>query len=73
MPQDRRMEERDQQIQDSGGKAVYKTVIEDVLYTTIAKKHKGIISSDELGLKCEEDGLILPCGSYARWEKEWYK
>ena len=49
---------------------ISKTVIEDVLYTTIGKKHKGVISSDELGLKCEEDDLVLPCGCYARWEKE---
>ena len=47
-----------------------KTVLENVLYLTINKKHKGIISSDELGIPMENSNLILPCGIYARWEKE---
>ena len=45
-----------------------KTSLENSLYETINVKHKGIISSDEIGVKCE-NGLILPCGVYARWEK----
>lgn len=44
-----------------------KTSLENCLYETINKKHKGIVSSDEIGIKAE-NGLILPCGVYARWE-----
>ena len=46
-----------------------KTILEDVLYLTVAKKYKGTISSDELGIECKNSELILPCGIYARWEK----
>jgi len=48
------------------------TVLENVLNLTINKKYKGYISSDELGIKEENSDLILPCGIYARWEKEKY-
>ncbi len=47
-----------------------KTVLENVLYLTINKKHKGSISSDEIGLPMKDSDLVLPCGIYARWEKE---
>ncbi len=47
-----------------------KTVLENVLYLTINKKNKGIISSDELGVPMKDSHIILPCGIYARWEKE---
>lgn len=43
-----------------------KTVLENLLYLNI--KHKGTISSDELGLPMTNSNLILPCGIYARWE-----
>lgn len=43
-----------------------KTVLENLLYLNI--KHKGTISSDELGLPMTNSKLILPCGIYARWE-----
>ncbi len=46
-----------------------KTVLENVLLKTVEKKYKGYISSDELGLKAINN-MILPCGIYARWEKE---
>lgn len=46
-----------------------KTVLENVLLKTVEKKYKGFISSDELGLKAINN-IILPCGIYARWEKE---
>lgn len=46
-----------------------KTVLENVLLKTVEKKYKGFISSDELGLKAINN-MILPCGIYARWEKE---
>ena len=42
------------------------TVIENILKKTI--KYKGNICSTELGIKAN-DGLILPCGITARWEK----
>lgn len=46
-----------------------KTVLENVLLKTVEKKYRGFISSDELGLKAINN-MILPCGIYARWEKE---
>lgn len=45
-----------------------KTILENILHLTIKKE--GIISSDELGLSMKNDQLILPCGTYARWEKK---
>ena len=48
---------------------ISKTILEDVLNITVNKKYKGIISSDEIGIKCE-NGLLLPCGIYARWENK---
>ena len=47
---------------------ISKTILENVLYMTVNKKYKGNISSDEVGIK-STNGLILPCGIYARWEK----
>lgn len=47
-----------------------KTVLENLLELYIAPKHKGIITSDELGLPMENSKLILPCGIYARWERQ---
>ena len=48
------------------------TVLENILNLTVNKKYKGFVSSDELGIKEEYSDLILPCGIYARWEKEKY-
>ena len=48
------------------------TVLENILNLTVNKKHKGYISSDELGIKEENTNIVLPCGIYARWEKEKY-
>ena len=48
------------------------TVLENILNLTVNKKHKGYITSDELGIKEETSDIILPCGIYARWEKEKY-
>ena len=42
------------------------TVLENILKKTI--NHKGTIKSTELGIKAN-NGLILPCGITARWEK----
>ena len=49
------------------------TVLENILNLTVNKKYKGFISSDELGIKEENSDIILPCGIYARWEKEKYE
>ena len=45
------------------------TILENILNLTVGKIYKGIISSDELGIKEVGRELILPCGIYARWEK----
>ncbi len=45
-------------------------VLENLLNLTINKKHKGIVSSGEVGLPMENSELILPCGIYGRWEKD---
>jgi len=47
-----------------------KTVLENILYLTVNKYKKGIVSSDELGLPMEISNIILPCGIYGRWENE---
>ena len=49
-----------------------KQVLENILTKVISKKYKGFIVSDELGLKMENSPMILPCGIFARWEKEKY-
>ncbi len=45
-----------------------KTSLENLLLTTVNKKYKGIVSSDEIGLKIKDNNLVLPCGIYGRWE-----
>ena len=44
-------------------------VLENILNLTVAKNHKGKVSSGEIGLPMEESKLILPCGIFGRWEK----
>ena len=44
------------------------SVMEYLLGITIAKKHKGTVSSSEIGLPVTSSGLILPCGSTAIWQ-----
>ena len=46
-----------------------KTILENVLYLTVNKKYEGIITSDEIGIACENN-LLLPCGIYAGWENK---
>ena len=46
------------------------TVLHNVLELAVNKKYPGFISTDELGIKIENSNLYLPCGIYARWEKE---
>ena len=45
-------------------------VLENILMLTINKNYKGTISSGEIGLPLENSNLVLPCGIYARWEKD---
>ena len=44
-------------------------VLEDILYLTIAKEHKGKVYSGEIGLPMKDSKIVLPCGIYGRWEK----
>lgn len=45
------------------------TVLENILKTTILKKHpNGKVDAGEIGLPITKDNLILPCGIYGRFE-----
>lgn len=48
-------------------------VLADILKLTVNKKHQGFISADEVGLPMKDSDLILPCGIFARWEKDKYE
>ena len=43
------------------------SVLETILKMTI--KHKGTITSGEVGLPLKNSDIVLPCGIYGRWEK----
>ncbi|HOQ00742.1 MAG TPA: class I SAM-dependent methyltransferase [Acetivibrio clariflavus] len=43
-------------------------VVENILKMTLGKKHKGVISSGEVGIPVSSTGLVLPCGIFGRWE-----
>ena len=43
-------------------------VLENILNLTVNHKYKGVVSSDEIGIKMKDSSLILPCGIYGRWE-----
>lgn len=43
-------------------------VLENILNLTVSKKHRGKVSSGEIGLPMEDSKLILPCGIFGRWE-----
>lgn len=45
-------------------------VLENLLNLTINKKHKGKVSSGEVGLPMTNSTLVLPCGIYGLWEDE---
>lgn len=48
-----------------------KTVLENVLKTTLLKKYpNGNIDCDEIGLPIENSDIVLPCGIYGRWESK---
>ena len=44
-------------------------VMEYLLGVMLQKPFGGSVSSDEIGLRVTDTGLILPCGSTAIWEK----
>lgn len=46
------------------------SVLENILKLCLPK---GYITSDELGLPIKDSNLVLPCGIFARWEKEPYR
>lgn len=48
-------------------------VLADILKLTVNKKSNGYITCDELGIPMKDSNLILPCGIFARWEKEKYE
>ena len=39
----------------------------NVLKMTVGKRFGGKAEADEIGVPIKEKGLILPCGSSARW------
>lgn len=43
-------------------------VLENILLLTVNKKHKGIITSGEVGLPVKNSDLVLPCGIFGKWE-----
>ncbi len=45
-------------------------VLTYLLGTLVAKKHKGQVISDEIGLPVEHTGLVLPCGASGRFTAE---
>lgn len=44
-------------------------VLENILHLCVKRHFKGRVYSGEVGLKAENEGLVLPCGIYGRWEK----
>ena len=44
-------------------------VMEYILGSVIKPEFGGSVSSDEIGLRAKDTGLVLPCGSSAIWEK----
>ena len=47
-----------------------KTVLDNILNIVLVNDLGGTIESDELGIKEENSNIILPCGNFARWEKD---
>ena len=43
-------------------------VLENILKLTVNQKYNGKISCGEVGIPVSDDGLVLPCGIYGRWE-----
>ena len=42
-------------------------VLNYMIGETVIKAHGGIVTSEDIGLMVRDTGLILPCGSTARW------
>lgn len=42
----------------------------NILEMTVNKRVKGRISAGEVGLPVKDSSIILPCGIYARWERQ---
>ena len=49
------------------------TVLTNILKLTVESKYKGYISANEIGLPVNNSDIILPCGIFARWEKDKYE
>lgn len=45
------------------------SVMEYILGVTVKNRFGGKVSSDEIGLRCTDSGLYVPCGSTAVWRK----
>ncbi len=45
-------------------------VMKNILEKTITSKHGGRTEAYEVGLKTEEEGIILPCGNSAVWKND---
>ena len=45
-------------------------VLKNILSLTVGKERKGRIDAYEVGLKTEQDGVILPCGNSGIWIQE---
>lgn len=43
-------------------------ILEDILKILVAKKFKGQVDSSAIGLPIANSGLVLPCGTVARWQ-----
>ena len=48
-------------------------VLADILKLTVNKKCVGNIECDEVGIPMKDSDLILPCGIFARWERDKYE
>lgn len=46
------------------------SVLENILTICLKDKFGGEIFKDELGIKVENQNIVLPCGIFARWEHE---
>ena len=45
------------------------SVMEYILGVVVKSRFGGTVSSDEIGLRCTDTGLYVPCGSTAIWQK----
>ncbi len=43
-------------------------IMEDLLYKTVNKEIKGVISSDEIGIPVYKSNIVLPCGATSIWQ-----